>query len=126
MALLPRVIAEIDELKARYDLEVIEEPSYICVILRDFEVGDGYNFAASDLLLRIPRSYPDANPDMFWVRPDLTLAGGAVPQSAECVEQHVGRSWRRFSWHWPQPWNPNLGDLTTYITFVRRRLNEKR
>jgi hypothetical protein len=126
MALLPRLEKELDELRREHTIEVTEGPAEICIVLRDFGIGPGYNVPSTDLLIRIPKSYPDAAPDMFWVRPDLLLEGGATPQAAESIEAYIGRTWRRFSWHWPPPWNPNLGNLSTFVTFIRRRLSEKK
>ena len=126
MALLPRLEKELAELKAGYTVEVIEEPGQVCVVIKGFGVGPGYNCTATDLLVRVPRTYPDAPLDMFWVDEALLLSNGKIPQAADAIETHIGRRWRRFSWHWPPPWNPNVGNLSLFIAFVRRRLDEKR
>jgi len=128
MTLPPRLESELDELtRASYNIEVVEEPDFINLVFKGFPLGPGFNMAQSDLLLMIPRAYPDAGPDMFWVDPGVMLASGQIPQSAETVEQRLNRPWRRFSWHRQgSPWNPTIDNLRGHIEFVQRRLKESR
>jgi len=127
MPIPPRLESELVELQKALAIEVVEEPTIINLIFRQFRLGDGFNVPASDLLIRAPRTYPDAGPDMFWVEENVRLSTGAVPQSAESVEEHVGRRWRRFSWHWKNGrWDPNTDNMHAYVEFIRRRLREKR
>ncbi len=95
------------------------------VVLKDFELGEGFTVAKTELLIRVPKTYPDAGPDMFWTKPDVMLASGQVPQAAESIENYLGRPWRRFSWH-RKSWNPIVDNLTATIEFVRKRLREKK
>lgn len=125
MPLPPKLEAELQYLRQTYELEIVEEPAMVNVMLKSFPLGDGFNVQNSDLLIRVPRTYPDANPDMFWVDKGVVLSDGRVPQAAELIEVHLGRPWRRFSWH-RRPWNPNVDNMHGYIEFVRRRLREKR
>ena len=69
--------------------------------------------------------YPSSNFDMFWVNNDLLLANNQVPQSAQSIENYLGKSWRRFSIHPYQvkPWNPMEDDLESYLTYIQQRLN---
>jgi hypothetical protein len=128
MPLPPRLEQELNELRLQHRIEVIEEAELINLIFLGFAIGDGYTVAHSDLLLRVPRSYADAGPDMFWTIPEVLLANGQVPQAADSKELHVGREWRRFSWHRPQssPWNPNVDNLQSNLEFIRKRLGEKK
>ena len=109
-----------------YAFEVIEDPAFINLVFGAFPLGEGYSADRSELLVKVPRSYPDAGPDMFWVDPGVTLASGVVPQSAEHVETHLNRPWRRFSWHRQGSWNPNVDNMHSHIEFIRRRLREKK
>lgn len=77
MALLPRLAKEIEQLELKP--EVREDASFINLVFRDYPIPPGYNRSTADLLIRIPLSYPDAGPDMFWTSPALTLADGATP-----------------------------------------------
>ena len=118
MALPPRLVAEIAELELRP--EITEDGSVINLVFRNYPIPPGYNSSSTDLLIRVPRSYPDAGPDMFWTSPSLTLANGAEPQSGNSIETYLDRQWRRFSWH--IIWKPTVDNLAAYIHFVRRRL----
>ncbi len=120
MALPPRLVKEIEQLELKP--EITEDGSVINLVFRKFPIPPGYNSPAADLLVRIPLSYPDAGPDMFWTDPDLTLANGAVPQFGHVLETYMGQQWRRFSWH--TTWKPNTDNLHGYMHFVRRRLEQ--
>ncbi len=128
MTLPPKLQREIEELTSiPYAIEVCEDADFINLVFKGFPLGEGYNAPTSDLLLKVPRSYPEASPDMFWVEPEITLATGQIPQSAETIESHLGKNWRRFSWHRQgSPWNPTIDNIHGFIEFIRRRLREKR
>lgn len=121
----PKLEREIAELKTDHQLEVHDDGDWISLVFMTFDLGTGFNQATSNLLLRVPRSYPDAGPDMFWVDPSVTLASGQVPQSAEALENYLGRTWRRFSWHRSR-WNPLVDNIHGHLEFIRRRLREKK
>jgi hypothetical protein len=121
--MLPACLVE--EVKALTDegrkVELVEAEGIACAIFLGYPLPRGYNKPASDLLLMLPLSYRNGKPDMFWVEPGVVLANGAVPRSAEQVESHLNRQWRRFSWHMAS-WNPAVDDLRTYLEFVNSRL----
>lgn len=125
MTLPPRLQKELDEVGKDHRVNVQEEGDWIDLVFVDFSLGDGFNRPSSNLLVRLPRSYPDAGPDMFWLDPAVTFSSGQIPQSAEVIEQHIGQPWRRFSWH-RQAWNPSIDNLHGHLEFIRRRLKEKR
>lgn len=124
MGLPPKLAREIGELKDLFMIEVQEDPSFVNLIFKSFPVGPGFNATSADLLIRIPLSYPDAGPDMFWTDPVLTLDNGCIPQAADSIETYIGRQWRRFSWHHNR-WNSLTDNLHSYIEFVRNRLKQK-
>ncbi len=95
------------------------------LLVRGFHTSDLYQPTSTTILLQVPRPYPDAGLDMFWTEEDLRLNNGSVPQAGDVIETHVGRRWRRFSWH-PQfggsgKWDPNIHNIRTYLAFIRRR-----
>ena len=102
------------------ELDVRESDGLIYVIVKDYPLPVGYSKKHTRLLLKIPLSYPNGNPDMFWVDPDLRLASGESQANAT-IENVLGEPWLRFSWH-PQKWNPVLDNLNTFMEFVNRRL----
>jgi hypothetical protein len=123
MPVPPRLEKEINELRNQCAIEVYEDADFVALVLKNFPVGNGYNVSNSDLLLKIPKTYPDAGPDMFWTDPRLTLANGQIPQAGEVMETYMARQWRRFSWH-RSNWNPNVDNMHGYLEFVRKRLRD--
>jgi hypothetical protein len=127
MTLPPKLQRELDELAPIHQIEVVEDPDFINLVFKEFQLGDGYSTAKSDMLLKVPRSYPDAGPDMFWLVREITLSSGQIPQAADSVEEHIGKTWRRFSWHRPgSQWNPTVDNMHGQLEFILRRLREKK
>ena len=121
MAIPPRLEKEIEELRDTLAVEVLEDSEYVILVLKDFPLGKTFNVPTSDVLFKLPKTYPDAGPDMFWTAPNVTFADGRIPQAAESIEQILGNNWRRFSWH-RQPWNPTVDSMHTHLEFVKLRL----
>lgn len=123
MPLPPKLQTEIDELRNEFRIDVFDEPTHVGIIIRKFPIGPGYNQDEADVLVRVPLTYPDAGPDMFWTVPGLMLANGAIPQNADSLEICGGDQWRRFSWH-HNSWNATKDNFQSYLEFVRRRLTQ--
>ena len=123
MSLIPRLENEIKELQKRFTVEVLEDSSFVNLVLKDFPLGGGFNLPSADLLIRVPLSYPDTGPDMFWTDPRVLLSNGQEPQAANVREQYLGREWRRFSWHRSR-WDTVRDDLLSYLEFVRHRIGQ--
>lgn len=104
------------------EVEAEEADGLVYVILKDCLLPVGYSKKHTRLLLKVPLSYPNGNPDMFWTDPDLRLVSGALPASTS-VETALGEQWLRFSWH-PQKWTPGVDNLSTFLEFVMRRLQQ--
>jgi hypothetical protein len=116
------LLQEVAGLKeAGYSITIIEEAQMVIIILEDYPLPGLYNKKTTRLLLRIPISYPNGNPDMFWTDVDLRRAKGEIPTKGDTLEDHAGQHWRRFSWH-PQDWNPGTGNLFMYLEFVNTGL----
>lgn len=121
----PRVLEEITTLQAYgHQVEATEAEGWVNVVFHDYSLPSHFNKPATELLVKLPVSYPNGQPDMFWTDADLLLSSGRVPQSAEAIEPALGKSWRRFSWH-VQGWNPATCDLFTYLEFINRRLSQE-
>src|SRR6266568_1208027 len=134
--LSPQLEADLRDLRQHYAIEVVEESAVINLVVRGFATSGHYNRRTTNLLLRIPRSYPDSGLDMFWTDPELLLKEGSIPNGAQAIERYPaldsigefnGKQWRRFSWHpqtaSPTRWNPNVDNLLSYLEFVRKRLS---
>jgi Prokaryotic E2 family E len=134
----PQLASELELLKAQYRIETIEEPSTINVVLRGYPTSSLYSSPQTNLLLRVPKSYPDAGLDMFWTDTELVLQDKTVPKNADLLERYpalevipdfAGKKWRRFSWHpqrnGPLRWNPAVDNIESYLEFVNRRFRER-
>ncbi len=119
-----QLIREVEELRADgFSVELVEGEGFANVIFQDYPIPPSYNKASSDLLVKMPMSYPNGSPDMFWTDEDLLLADGQVPKEANVFETPMGKRWRRFSWH-PHGWSPASGNLRMYLEFVNSGLNK--
>jgi hypothetical protein len=100
------------------------ENGVLCVVIRGWPLPSGYNPAKTDLLLRLPPGFPDAQPDMYWCDPPVTLATtGTYPVAAEQFEEYLGRRWQRFSRHLnPGHWLAGRDSLKSYLALIRRDL----
>ena len=111
--------------KRGFSLEIIENTPKIYMRFNDFPLPPGtYNMEKTDLLIFTTSNYPNAGFDMFWTDQALTLKDGSTPKASECIEPHLGTSWRRFSYH-PYPansWNPAEDNVQKYVEYIQQRL----
>jgi hypothetical protein len=124
MSLPPKLEREIEELQKGLTVEVHEDSSFANLVLKDFPLSGSFNMPSADLLIRVPLSYPDSGPDMFWTDLRVLLSDGREPQAANIKEKYLGREWRRFSWHRSR-WDSVRDNLFTYLEFVRHRIAQK-
>ena len=106
-----------------YSVTLRHEGGQGVLLIAAYPLRAGWSKSSTRLLLKLPPSFPAGKPDMFWTDEDLTLKNGGVPQSADSIEQALGKKWRRFSWH-PAKWNPATDNLKTYFEFVNNRLSK--
>ena len=100
--------------------EVTVDQGLICVVVKDYQLPPGYDRSSTDLLVRLPPAFPDAQPDMFWCSPPIRLQGGAFPQAADQMEPHLSGTWQRFSRHLTAGvWRPGIDSLGSYMTLIR-------
>ena len=86
--------------------------------------GPAYSPLAVDLLLQIPRDYPDAALDMWWVFPEVRFERtSSRPTNTDVFQPFAGfapeptRQWQRFSRH-PQ-WRLGVDGLRSYLASLR-------
>jgi hypothetical protein len=95
----------------------------ILVVIHDIPLPEAYTPTRCDLLINLPPGYPNANPDMFWTRPDVKLKNGAWPRSSEVHEILNGASWQRWSRHLTaSAWRPGMDCVRTFLAAIRREL----
>lgn len=103
--------------------EVVPEANMICVVLPGFSLPRGYDRREADLLLRLSPGYPDVPPDMWWFAPAVSLTNGQPIPATNCVEQHLGRSWQRWSRHFNGgQWKSGVDSLESFLALIRQEL----
>lgn len=108
-----------------FEVTRCDDVKYAVLILEAYRLPPGWSKTETRLLLKLPASFPNGKPDMFWTDEDLTLASGGEPSKAQVFEVICGRRWRRFSWH-PQGWTPGKDDIHTFLEFVDQRLAQRK
>ncbi len=120
-----RVHAHFSELLTHYPNAKLESLGSInMVTVPDFPLRPGWSLEKADVMFLVPNEYPVASPDMFYVSPRLALPGGGIPANATEIEQHGGKTWQRFSWHYTTPWKPSRDSLLSHLDFCRARLQK--
>lgn len=103
--------------------QIVSEANMICVVLPGFALPAGYDRTQSDLLLRLSPGYPDVPPDMWWFAPPVKLPDGRAIPATDCTEQHLGRSWQRWSRHFNGgQWRSGVDCLETFLALIRKEL----
>jgi E2/UBC family protein E len=104
--------------------EVITDGGMTCVVFPGWRLPVGYDRESSDLMLRLQSGYPDIPPDMWWFDPAVHLADGRGIQATDAVEQHLGRSWQRWSRHFQAgQWHSGIDGLESFLALIRRELD---
>lgn len=103
--------------------QVSIEAGMICVVFPNWSLPDGYTPQSADLLLRLASGYPDVPPDMWWFSPGVRLTDGRAIQCTEVTEAYLGRTWQRWSRHFPQGvWRSGVDSLESFLALIRREL----
>lgn len=95
------------------------------IVISEFALPPGYAPRAAELLVKLPPLFPEAAPDMFWLRPAVTLRNGQLPRSTS-NESLLGGTWQRFSWHLVAgAWRPGTSTLRDFVRCIRARLHQE-
>jgi hypothetical protein len=110
-----------------YDFDVVVESGNTGIVLKSVMLPAGkFCCETADVLILLPKGYPDCPPDMFYVSPKLTLAGtGQVPKACTVEHRFGGRVWQRWSRH-NNAWRPGVDGLRTMVARVQTALAEAR
>jgi len=94
------------------------------LIIHGFALPSGYDHELVDLAVEIPTSYPDAQLDMFFVHPALTLANGGSIGQTEIRQNILGKVYQRWSRHLNgiTRWNPSTDSVITHLAVVEESL----
>jgi hypothetical protein len=104
--------------------QLVEEGGLRYLVVPGFELPAQWSHQVVTLLAIVPNGYPLAPMDMFWVDPEVHLAGGTDPNAANCRETRLGKQWQRFSWHYSDPqgaWRPSSSSLLSHLRFCMMR-----
>ena len=112
----------LDSTGLSYEVEPVE--GFVSLVVTGFPTAPGLSTPVVDLLLRLPHGFPDATPDMFWLSPAVTTAGGAKIPGTEVTETYYERAWQRWSRHIGGQWRPGVDNLETYVAYVRQCLRQ--
>lgn len=119
MGLLPHDKQYLDENDFNYELQ--ENLGETILIIKDYPISTlMFDKDKVKILIKIPKGYPMARLDMFWITPHIRLNGtSSFPQNADLIETIVGDNWQRFSRHYP--WKPTF-DLQMHLNVVKEVL----
>ncbi|TAZ86574.1 hypothetical protein ELH72_08635 [Rhizobium ruizarguesonis] len=94
------------------------------LIIRDYPVPDGYAAKSTTLALMVPPTYPQAEIDMFYVRPPLRRSSGIAIPATEASQAIGGLPFQRWSRHRGTiaPWNPQRDSVVTHLVLVESAL----
>lgn len=95
------------------------------VVLPGFTLPEAkYQVGAADILILLPRGYPDAAPDMFYALPWLSLVGrNRYPNRADQPQKFDGQKWQRWSRH-NESWRPGIDGIWTMVKRIEQALQE--
>ena len=107
--------------------EITQLPSGAALItVPDSTIPPGWNINVATIRFIAPVGYPSAQPDCFWVQPEMRLDDGTVPKNAGPGQiPETTETWFWFSWHLESgQWNPNRDDLLTYFSVLMSRFKK--
>lgn len=106
--------------------ELVSEANVQRVVLHEFPVPPGYNVGSVSVNVRIETGYPDAQIDMAYFYPELSLVSGRGI-GAISGDQFDGKTWQRWSRHRTpaNPWRPGIDGLATHFALVEEWLNRE-
>lgn len=99
------------------------EGGWSFLVIPDYRLPERFQPNRVQLLLKLPPTFPDAAPDMFWVFPQVKAPNGCPPR-ATSPERLLGQEWQRFSWHLAAgAWKPGVSTLRDFLRCVAARFH---
>jgi hypothetical protein len=97
------------------------EGGWSFLVMPEYRLPVGFQPNLVQLLIKLPPTFPDAAPDMFWVSPEVRAPNGCLPR-ATSSERLLGQDWQRYSWHLaPGAWKPGVSTLRDFLRCVAAR-----
>lgn len=96
--------------------EEVEDGAQKGLILRSYGLPTArFDRCRADILILLPRGYPDVPPDMFYLLPWVRLAQvNRYPRAADVPFPFRGQSWQRWSRHNAE-WRPGVDGIWTML-----------
>ena len=106
--------------------ELRQSDGWTFLVYRDFRLLPEFRPDKVDLLVKLPPTFPDAAPDMFWIQPPVVVAAtGAAPRGTT-METLLGQTWQRFSWHLAAgAWRAGVSDLRDFLRCIIGRFERR-
>lgn len=122
LRLPPHDVAFLDDANITY--RTFDDASgMLNVELVDFKLPEGLSCRKANILFRLPSTYPDTAPDMWWAVPAIHKPGGGVIAATEMTETFDGRTWQRWSRHLDGgTWRSGIDGLKAYVRLLRSEL----
>ena len=120
-ALLAAHAGELEQL-AGVQVEIIDTPPQIFLLIHEMPLPPVYTRASCTALLQTDALYPRSAMDMFWLQEDVARVDGRMPAGSESLETYLGRPWRRYSWHRNGVWRTRGNPLLDHYEFMQARL----
>ncbi len=94
------------------------------LIIHNYSLPSGYSHKQVDLAVEIPTSYPDAQLDMFFVHPPVTLINGGIISQTSVRQNILGNTYQRWSRHLngTTRWNPLTDSVITHLAVIEESL----
>lgn len=108
-----------------FNWELLPDPGGVAaLVIKGFDVsGGGFTPLNTDLMIRIPQQYPMTALDMWYCDPPIRIAAtGQFAPASEVMEQHLGRTWQRFSRHLNGTWRAGTDNLRSFFLLMQREL----
>lgn len=105
--------------------EELQEDSKKGVILKGRRLpGERFDAEQADILILLPKGYPDVAPDMFHLLPWVKLKNtNAYPRKADHSVTFGRRNWQRWSRH-NKDWRPGIDGIWTMLKRIEAALAE--
>ena len=105
--------------------EEVEEGIKKGVVLKARRLPGGrFDAEQADILVLLPKGYPDVAPDMFHLLPWVKLKNtNAYPRKADHSETFAGKQWQRWSRHNTE-WRPGIDGIWTMLKRIETALAE--
>jgi hypothetical protein len=99
--------------------QVLDDSNMTCIVFLGWPLPPGLSVREVDLLVRLAAGYPDVAPDCWWVTPAVSREDGSVIPATDLPQEFLGRTWQRWSRHFPGNWQSGIDGLQSLLVRIR-------